>query len=424
MIMKIVISIGAMYLQNYDFDRLLDNREFKLIILAGEYRINLNQELLKKYNIEHYIIKKISHNDPRVERFLDEDLVELVSLLRSKHGNEISLHCDSEIDLLQVARVRKILQIPGPEELELIKFRNKIIMKEYLVNHGVNIPKFMPLEHYLKLENMHLAYKKLCKDLKTDVFIIKPSSQAGSNGFVKIKSFADYENFIKNDYNLSLEYLVEDFMNGNLFHIDGVIRDGTVLDLFVCEYTVPNADMLNGCALGSIPIANNVDKYVILKKYALNLVEHIFRIKNSAFHLEVFYDELLGKINFLEIGHRPPGAWVSKLYMLNYSYNIFNQHLIVANQLNVSTDYYDYNNIKYALGYIPTVKGIYCGVYFPEGMTSIFSFDSSLVHGEEMLGAKNVGGIAATFKLYNENYQQLLSDFYLLRNKNLLVKPN
>lgn len=421
--MKLILMIGAMYIKNYEFESLLDNDQFKLIILAGEHAVNKNKELFAKYEIEHYIISKHYNPNPMAESFIEEDLIQKIKQLIHNWLGDVSIYCDSEIYLLTAGKMRKLFNLNGPDDNYLLKFKNKLIMKNFLLKNQVKLSPFTSLNKYIDIKNPHKAYQQICHDLSSTTFILKPSSMAGANGFVKIDSFTAYNTFLTNIYTPQIEYMAESFITGDLFHVDGVVENGTLITNFVCEYTVPNAEMINGYVLGSIPISSKSNDHRILLSYAKNLVENIFCIKNSAFHLELFYDRATETINFLEIGHRPPGGSIYKVYARNYKYNIFHHHFLVSCGLATSIIdlSYDYDKINYVICKIPTINGKFLGIKKPKNLQSQFSVESNFKIGEHLSKAVNIGGVAAIFELYNENTDELLEDFHALKWKKIPI---
>lgn len=422
-IMKLVLMLGAMYIKNYDFESLLDDAQFKLIILAGEHAVNTNKEIFIKHGLEHYIIPKYYNSNPMAEAFIEDALIQKIEQLIHNWQGEISIYCDSEVYMLIAGKMRTYFKLDGPDDNYLLKFKNKLVMKNFLLDNHVELPKFAPFSKYLEIKGSHNAYQQICHDLNNQIFIIKPSNMAGANGFVKIDSFAKYNIFLTETYSPKIEYIVETFISGDLFHVDGVVKNGIIITNFVCEYTVPNAEMLNGYILGSIPLASTSKEYLALFPFTKNLVENIFCLKNSAFHLELFYDRATTKINFLEIGHRPPGGSIYRVYVKNYKYNIFHHHFLVSCALASTTIdlSYDYDKINYMVCKIPTINGQFLGVKKPKTLLSKFSVESNFKIGEHMSKAVNIGGVAAIFQLYNESTAELLQDFNKLKWQKLLI---
>ena len=291
-------------------------------------------------------------------------------------------------------------------------------MKNHVSTNGIMLPKYVAIDDFIISENLRQSYDNIISFLGNELFIAKPSALAGSFGFAKIESYKNFTAFMNNIYNTELQFMVEEFIDGDLYHVDIILKNREVKDIFICEYSAPNADTINGALLASIPLPTNNNKYMALHDYA-NKIIPLFNTSNGVLHLELFMNKEL-EPTFLEIGCRPPGAHVCKLYSLNYNINIFNEHLISNCNLNYINDTYDYDDIKFCYGYIPTKEGLYNGINIPD-IESKFNYIEAIPKGKENKKAVAVGQIAIIFDMSNTNYNKLYNDFIKLNNMNLLV---
>lgn len=420
--MKTIIMLGANYLDRYDFDAIFSsNSNFEIIILSGPLSIEKNRMIVDKYQLKYYNPALDYFRDPNVEILNEDSVIYLVGeILRNKINNDVFIYCDDEKYMLLAGSVRDFYKLNnGLSYNETLLFRDKLVMKNKIKENGKNIPNYASIEEFLINDDLMVCYYNIIKYLNNKYFIVKPRALAGSFGFVKIFDFKDFVDFITFSYDSKLKFMVEEFINGDLYHVDIILHERKIRHIFVCEYSAPNADTLSGKIFSSLPLKSNSPIYMLLRDYAGSLIDS-FNTINGALHLELFIDKNTLQPIFLEIGCRPAGAHIAKLYHLNYNINIFNEHLITCCELYNKHIDYEYNKISYCCGYISTREGIYNGIKIPEinsklNVIEVFSI------GDEMKKSYVIGNYVATFEIYNCKYNELYNDFKTLSTTDLLV---
>lgn len=419
--MKTIIMIGANYINRYELERIFNmNPDLTIHILAGHKGIEQCRHTLDSFKIKSYTPQLDYFPDPNVEILNEKDSVKIVGEIISQNKNsQIYVYCDDEKYLLLAAKVRDYYNITnGLDYNTTLLFRDKLLMKNHVVANKLSLPKYVAIDGFILQNDLKTSYDNIVLFLGSELFIVKPSALAGSFGFAKIESYEDFTAFMNNMYNAELQFMIEEFIDGALYHVDIILNDSKVNDIFICEYSAPNADTINGALLASIPLPTNNNKYIALREYANNIIP-LFNTNNGVLHLELFMNKNLAP-TFLEIGCRPPGAHVCKLYSLNYNINIFNEHLISNCNLNYVNRHYNYNDIKFCYGYIPAKEGLYNGIKVPD-VDSKFNYIEVISKGKENKKAAAIGQIAVMFDMSNENYNKLYNDFIKISNMNILV---
>ena len=199
--------------------------------------------------------------------------------------------------LLLAAHIRKKLDVKGPLLDNVLKFRDKVLMKQCL--EGTNI-RFPCLYEHSEVINGQSAFP----------IIIKPRTYAGSIGVKVVFSKQEYiELFhsIKPNYNrdfiASMEFdrddiEIEEHIDGTVFHIDGLIYEGKIIFCLPSLYIKPCLNYVNYGPLVSQTISNP-SKRAEWSDFA-ERVHEIMHIPDGAFHLEAF-QAASGKV-FLEVG--------------------------------------------------------------------------------------------------------------------------
>jgi hypothetical protein len=202
----------------------------------------------------------------------------------------------SEFGILEAADIRAHLGIPGPDRARLELIRDKVAMKRALAAAGVAHPRFVETPS---------AAGPLPWAGKT---VVKPRQGASSDG---VSIHADARTALDHYWSLPerSEYELEEFIEGTLYHADGMVDQGAVDGLVVSRYIGTPA----GFAAGA-PVATSQLPYEQrFQDFAVRCVEAL-EISEGCIHLE-FFDQADGQLVFLEIANRVGGAGVIDAYL-------------------------------------------------------------------------------------------------------------
>jgi ATP-grasp domain-containing protein len=207
----------------------------------------------------------------------------------------------SEFDLELGAEIRDSLGVPGPQPDDIRRVRDKVTMKRLVAAAGLPVPRFATVD----------SIDAVRRFAATTGFplVLKPRRGWDSQGVFLVGSAGALDQLLTT---VSLqEYECEEFIEGRMYQVDGVVQHGRVRLLRASR-------LLNSClefALGG-PFGSVVNDDVQLERrindYTQRVVDAL-RLDTSAFHLELFHtdrDELV----FLEIGARVGGAQIPYLW--------------------------------------------------------------------------------------------------------------
>jgi hypothetical protein len=130
----------------------------------------------------------------------------------------------SEYDLLRAARLRAVLGIAGQDLDSALAFRDKVVMKERLTAGGVAVARFAPVDYAVDLLEFvaHSGFP----------VVVKPRAAAGSRGVAVLRSEPELAAWLAADFAGGHgpfgSWLVEEFVDGDLFHVDGLVNQGVV----------------------------------------------------------------------------------------------------------------------------------------------------------------------------------------------------
>ncbi len=125
-----------------------------------------------------------------------------------------------EFDLETAASLREHLRLPGMGETETRFFRDKLAMRERARDGGVLVPAFTGLFH-----NDEVA---AFLERTPPPWLIKPRTEASAVGIRKHDRPEDVWQTLEALGERRSFYLLEQFIEGDVFHIDSVVEGGTV----------------------------------------------------------------------------------------------------------------------------------------------------------------------------------------------------
>ena len=233
-----------------------------------------------------------------------------------------------EFDVELGGAIREYLDIGFQSRESCLSFRDKLIMKNKL-REVVNLPRYSEVSNLIDIIEFIESYGF--------PVIIKPRNSAGSFG---VKLLNNYESLKKLEI-INLEnYLIESYVKGSMFHLDGLYCNGEILFCSVSKYL---SDCLThekeeGEYVGSVMVDLESDVAKILTE-ELKKVLNTLSNKNERipYHCEFFITEN-GDPIFCEIASRIGGGLINQAVENSYKFDLFitsliNEHDIVENEM-------------------------------------------------------------------------------------------
>jgi len=214
----------------------------------------------------------------------------------------------SEYELIDAARLRELLGVPGARVEQVRLVRDKIEMKRAVERAGLRVPGFRSLQEFLSAKG----------DVPWLNTVLKPHSGASSADVIVFDSARLAFEAITNRHTGVArldaerqsvdEYEVEEFVPGPIVHFDGLVSDGRIAAITASRYVGTCLAFARGRPLGSyhIPLTTRAKGWV---QRALDAVG----ITTGSFHLEAIENNGLV---FLEVGNRVGGADVVATFEL------------------------------------------------------------------------------------------------------------
>ncbi len=396
-------------MMNYDLEDLSKNK-IRLVAITSSHDFKKFNALYGKYfsRIEASPEPESAHlekiNFSFAKKIIQEEL---------KNSEFLRVICQSEDNLLLAAQLRDELKIPGMGFEQTLVFRDKVLMKDALGKANIRLPKYKKFvsEHDSKID---LLFENLKTEFKLP-FVIKPTKLLGGAGVEIIHSLKELGGALKNTSS-HMEYEVEEFISGTLYHCDTIRQNGKTLFAVCCQYTNPNFDFQLGKSVISFPLENKDP-----------IVKRIFSFNESVldtldFHTGTSHHEMFikdsGEIVFLEIAARSPGAVVTPMYKKEYGIGFEDIAFKIEMQIPFTLPDSPLSmEIKthYLSGIFPMIPGVVKELLIPN-IKSQHKIKWLVDIGSEMSGCKGLRDISASIEAWNDDHEILENDFEILKN--------
>ncbi|CUW33254.1 MULTISPECIES: ATP-grasp domain-containing protein [Streptomyces] len=207
----------------------------------------------------------------------------------------------SEYELLDAARLREHLGVPGAPVDQVALARDKVLMKQAVDQAGLRVPRYCPLPHFLQHDG-HAPW--------SGPTVLKPHRGASSEDVLvydtphqAATAITEHRTGIPrlDDGTALHDFQVEEFVTGPIRHFDGLVQNGEILLLTASQYIGTCLQYAQGRPMGSfqIPCSEQTRTWVARALAAV-------QIHDGSFHLEAIVHE--EELVFLEVGNRVGGA--------------------------------------------------------------------------------------------------------------------
>ncbi len=333
----------------------------------------------------------------------DIDAIRPIVVEEMQGADDLKIVCSDEFNLLIAGRLRRELNLYGHTDEDLLVFRDKIKMKKCLQHAGVRVPRFKSI-------SSKVSFDSIAKEVGLP-FVIKPIDSCGSYGVYIIHDEARYLDFTSANHAGKFE--AEEYISGELYHVDSQIMHKELKFICANEYTFPNYQYTEGRALGSIPLDNESELSMELMEFAWRALMAI-KADNMINHMELFVTKEK-EIVFLEVSARPPGALVNAMHKNNFGINLIDQDFLMQSGLDLDLQIKKKN--EYAFWTLfPLLPGKIKKLNQPvvQSRYDIAWFVEQDYYVEEER-CKNIVSKAAHAMFYNANKALLYQDFDLIK---------
>jgi len=209
-----------------------------------------------------------------------------------------------DFDLELAASLREHLRVPGMGESTTRYFRDKLAMRLRAREAGVRVPEFV-----------HLLNDAAVREFTGRVpppWVLKPRSLAGSMGIKKVHSTEELHEFDRGFGDQRSFYLLEEFVPGDVFHVDSIVYEREIRFAVASQYGRPPLDVSQGGGVFTTRLLQRGSEVETALLEANYRVLKGLGLQRGVSHTE-FIRSADGAVWFLETSARVGGAHISDL---------------------------------------------------------------------------------------------------------------
>jgi biotin carboxylase len=256
-----------------------------------------------------------------------EQILNTVSYIaRSKRFDRIAAL--DEFDLETAAQLREHMRVRGMGVTSTAYYRDKLAMRIGAQDAGFLVPRFCRVFNYDELR----AYM----DHVPAPWLLKPRAEASALGIRKIHEPEQLWRALDELGDRQSRFLLEEFVPGDIFHVDSVVSEGKVVFSVVHQYGRPPMQVMHE---GGVFTTRTVDRkssdWAALTDLNARLAPSLGMARGVT-HAEYIKAQADGRFYFLEIAARVGGAFIADLVQTSSGVNLWREwaRLEVANLRN------------------------------------------------------------------------------------------
>ena len=209
-----------------------------------------------------------------------------------------------DFDVETAATLREHLRVPGMGDTTARYFRDKLAMRTKAGDEGLPVPEFI---HVLNHQKLNQFIERVPAP-----WVLKPRSLAGSIGVKKISTAQEFWSAVNRLGDQQSFYLVEQYVPGDIFHVDTITYEKELLFSIASKYGRPPMDVSQeGDIFTTRTLLEGTPDETALRALNKRVLE-AFGMVRGVSHSE-FIQGRDGKLYFLETAARVGGAHIADL---------------------------------------------------------------------------------------------------------------
>jgi biotin carboxylase len=220
-------------------------------------------------------------------------------LARTERLDRVVALDDFDVEL--AAMLREYLHVPGMGQTTARAFRDKLAMRSRARSAGIPCPDFVPVIN-------HSAIAEWTSRVAAP-WVLKPRAQAAAIGIRKIASHEQLWETVHALGDAQADYLLEQFVPGDVYHVDSLVFDRRVVFASASRYgTPPMAVAHEGGIFVTRTLPDDDETGAALKAMNARVLD-AFGLLRGVSHTEFIRDRD-GRLYFLETSARVGGAFI------------------------------------------------------------------------------------------------------------------
>jgi len=210
-----------------------------------------------------------------------------------------------EFDMEVVAELREHMRIPGMGVSAIAYYRDKLAMRTGARDKGFLVPEFTGVFNYDDLRDY--------MDRVPAQWLLKPRSEASALGIKKIQEPEDLWRALDELGDRQSSFLMEQFVPGDIFHVDSLISEGKVVFSAVHQYGRPPMQVMHEGGVFTTRTVSRKSKDWRYLTRLNNKLAPALGMRRGVTHGEYIKAHADGRFYFLEIAARVGGAFIVDL---------------------------------------------------------------------------------------------------------------
>ncbi len=210
-----------------------------------------------------------------------------------------------EFDLEVAAHLREHMRIPGMGTSRTAYYRDKLAMRMAAAESGFRIPRFVRVLHYDDLRTF--------METVPAPWLLKPRAEASALGIRRIHEPDQLWAALEELGDRQSSFLMEEFIPGDIFHVDSILSDGRVIFSAAHQYGHPPLQIMQQ---GGVFTTRTLDRDSVEWRDLTGLNAQLapaLGMRSGVTHAEYIRSHADGRFYFLEIAARVGGAFISDL---------------------------------------------------------------------------------------------------------------
>lgn len=405
--MKVLILVQQYGSYKIDWSKVKKEHDCKLYAIVNQESEKLlidkgyNAAFEKIYVESQFTVEKIALH-----------IQEVVSLYQSI---QIQIASTDEQAILLCGKIRELFNLPGPTYQDLLPFRNKITMKKSLAGKvDTHLPKYVAFDLEAYNSNAEAYIDQVILKVGLPAFV-KPIDADASREARKISSKAELLERCNFMIANKLEFEIDQFISGELYHCDSLIKDGKIILSMVSKYLYPVAEFLLGKPCSSILLEKDDPQYQQSLQFNELILNALPNVHNGCTHLE-FMVTPENQFYFIEIAARSPGALVPECIEISTGINLREVHCLLQGGFDV-TPIPKETGCYASWAYFPQKIGKVMEIIYPKHFDSDYQIATAIDTNIEISQSpRSLLDFVYTMTFSNTDKYKLKQDFESLRN--------
>ena len=222
-----------------------------------------------------------------------------------------------EFDIETAAQIREHTRTPGMGQTRSAYYRDKLAMRMSARDNGFLVPEFCRVLNYEELREY--------MERVPAPWLLKPRSEASALGIKKIDEPEQLWRALDELGDRQSYFLLEQFVPGDIFHVDSVVSESRVVFAAVHQYGRPPMQVMHeGGVFTTRTVERGSQDWVDLTCLNARLAPALGMIRGVT-HAEYIRAHADGRFYFLEIAARVGGAFISDLVEASTGINLWRE---------------------------------------------------------------------------------------------------